>query len=128
MSTSDSYAERGSYANQPPTPAKGTAKQSNVTQSVLRGSYGGTNKVLRERTPGERLAEKPSSRKLAMDAMCWDCQGGSESSPPDPGWKWAIGNCSLTTCPLHNFRPYQHKAGTPGEGAYKEYYSNGGER
>ena len=127
MSTSDSYAERGLYENQPPTPGKCITKKSQVAQNPLRGSYGGTDRVLREKSPGERLLEKPTSRKLAMEAMCWDCQGGSESSPPDPGWKWAIGNCTILACPLHNFRPYQNKAGKPGEGVYKECYGNGSE-
>ena len=116
-------AQRGLYANQPPTPDKGTNQPSNVTHNPLRGSYEEPKGGLRDRTPGERLSQKPTSRKLAMEAMCWDCQGGEHA---DPGWKWAIGNCNCTTCPLHGFRPYQKKAGTPGEGVYKDYYGDGG--
>ena len=122
MSISETDAERGSHENSPPTPVQGTAKQSNVAHNPLRGSYREVNTLIQEKTPGERLAEKPKSRKLAMEAMCWDCQGGDHA---DNGWKWQIGNCLSDTCPIWNFRPYQNKAGKPGEGVYKEYYGDG---
>lgn len=47
---------------------------------------------------------KPVSRKLAIDAHCFDCQGGDA----DKGWKWRIANCECAaTCSLYPLRPYQ---------------------
>ena len=77
--------------------------------------------------PIEKAKKNVRSMRCAINGMCYDCQGGSESCAPDPGWKWAIGNCTMLACPLHNFRPYQNKACKPGEGVYKEYYGNGSE-
>jgi hypothetical protein len=60
-------------------------------------------------TPIEKLADWRAGRKghgkmrLAIEAKCFDCEGGGA----DPGWKEAIGNCGIVTCPLHSFRPYQ---------------------
>ncbi len=71
------------------------------------------------KTPLEKLAEKPASRSCAINAMCYTCQGGSPQSAPDAGWKWAIGNCLVLSCPLHAFRPYQAKMGKKPEGVYR---------
>ena len=65
------------------------------------------------RNPLEILANKPNSMRAAINAKCYDCIG------PDPGWKWAVGNCESTDCPLHRFRPYQKKVGQPPEGVYR---------
>lgn len=62
---------------------------------------------LKHRTPSEKLRDNPTSRKLAIDAMCYECQGGGA----DPGTKWQVGNCPCTNCPLHAVRPWQHLNG-----------------
>ncbi len=59
------------------------------------------------KTPYERAAENPKSRRLAIHAQCFSCEG--EDS--DPGWKARIGSCTIPTCPLYSFRPYQQHAG-----------------
>ena len=97
MSENKSNTVRGLWEKSPPTPKVGTTEESNIGYNPLRGSYGETDRVLRDKTPGELMAEKPNSRKLAMDAMCWDCQGGDHA---DDGWKWNIGNCTMDSCPL----------------------------
>ena len=57
--------------------------------------------------PLQKLKQKPNSRALALNAMCYVCQG--EDS--DPGYKWRQGNCEDEECPLHNFRPHQKMLG-----------------
>lgn len=69
--------------------------------------------------PIQRAHENPGSLRMAINAMCYHCQGGLENTPPDPGWKWAIGNCTVDLCPLHPHRAYQNKEGTPPEGVYR---------
>lgn len=54
-------------------------------------------------TPAEALARNPRSLRLAINAKCWDCQGGDA----DPAPRKRIGTCGCTTCPLHAVRPYQ---------------------
>ena len=61
---------------------------------------------IRQLTPRERLERNPNSKKYAIEAKFWDCQGGEHA---DSGWQWAIGNCEVLRCPLHGFRPYQAK-------------------
>lgn len=63
---------------------------------------------IKHRTPTEKLQDNPTSRKLAIDAMCYECQGGGA----DAGTKWSVGNCPCTNCPLHAVRPWQHLNGT----------------
>jgi hypothetical protein len=53
--------------------------------------------------PLEKAAKNPTSLRLAINAKCWDCQGGD----CDPGIRQRIGACSVTKCPLHPVRPYQ---------------------
>ena len=54
----------------------------------------------------ERHAENPT-RKTAIEAKCWDCQGGDA----DPAVFWRIGNCPIPACALYPFRPFRHKYG-----------------
>ncbi len=61
------------------------------------------------RTPVEAANQAPGSLRLAIRAMCWECEGRDE----DPHVKWRIGNCQITDCPLWRHRPYQKQAGTP---------------
>ena len=45
----------------------------------------------------------PKSKVLAIAAKCCDCVGTHEN----PGWMTEIRKCSVTSCPLFNFRPYK---------------------
>ena len=51
----------------------------------------------------------PSSKKIAIDAFCFHCMGGTKDELPDPGWKDLIKTCTAPTCPLYLHRPYQQK-------------------
>lgn len=53
--------------------------------------------------PIEKARNKPNSLRLAVNAMCFDCQGRDH----DPKVKWRIGNCECKECPLYPVRPYQ---------------------
>lgn len=57
--------------------------------------------------PIERAKRNPQSRALAINAKCWDCQGGDA----DPGIRARIRACPITRCALHAFRPYQRSEG-----------------
>ena len=59
--------------------------------------------------PPAVLARKPKSLRAAINAKCWDCQGGN--SDPAPGWR--IGNCVCPECPLYAVRPYQYNTTRP---------------
>lgn len=59
--------------------------------------------------PFEKAARNPKSKGLAIAAKCYDCEGQDS----DPGWKWRIGNCRITTCGLWLHRPYKKLAGKP---------------
>lgn len=53
--------------------------------------------------PIEKAARNPNSLRLAVNAKCWDCQGGMS----DPGIRERIGKCQVERCSLHPVRPYQ---------------------
>jgi hypothetical protein len=55
--------------------------------------------------PIQKLAANPTSLRLAINAKCWDCQGGDA----DPNPRGRIGTCECLTCPLHAVRPYQRR-------------------
>jgi len=59
--------------------------------------------------PVAKAKRNPKSRRLAMDAMCWQCQCGDA----DPAPRWRIGNCRVITCALWRLRPYQSQHGKP---------------
>lgn len=59
--------------------------------------------------PVERAKLHPKSRTLAINAKCWDCQGGDA----DPLPRRRIGQCECVDCPLHPVRPYQKQANKP---------------
>jgi hypothetical protein len=61
----------------------------------------------REHNLIKKLKETPGSRKMAINAKCFECLGGTEKYMPDPGWKEAIRGCSSYGCPLREFRPYK---------------------
>lgn len=50
---------------------------------------------------------KPTSKKLAIFAMCFNCIGGTEEEMPDGGWRKEITNCTANDCPLWTHRPFQ---------------------
>lgn len=56
--------------------------------------------------PLEKARRNPTSLRLAINAKCFDCEGGDA----DPNVQARIGTCTITTCPLHPVRPYQHLA------------------
>lgn len=53
--------------------------------------------------PVEKARRNPQSLRLAINAKCWDCQGGAS----DPGIRDRIGSCQVSRCSLHPVRPYQ---------------------
>lgn len=53
--------------------------------------------------PISKARRNPSSLRLAINAKCWDCQGGMA----DPGIRERIGACPIKACSLHPVRPYQ---------------------
>ena len=59
--------------------------------------------------PIEKAKRKPTSLRLAINAKCWECQGGNL----DPHPRWRIGNCEVVDCSLYPNRPYQKSFGTP---------------
>ena len=50
--------------------------------------------------PIQKAKENPTSLRLAIDAMCWDCMGRTNSSDD-------IRNCSAKNCPLYPVRKYK---------------------
>jgi hypothetical protein len=50
--------------------------------------------------PIEKAKRNPTSRRLAINAKCWGCSCGQRVE---------IRECTVTACPLWNFRPYQTK-------------------
>lgn len=58
------------------------------------------------RNPAERFAAAPKpTRKQAVDAMCWQCMGGTEDHAE--GVREEIRHCTATRCPLYTLRPYR---------------------
>lgn len=56
------------------------------------------------KNPVEKAKENPNSLRFAINAKCYECEGGDT----DPNVRWRIGNCVCEdTCPLWNVRPYQ---------------------
>ena len=60
------------------------------------------------RTPLEKTLLNPKSLRLAINAKCWDCQGGDS----DPCVQWRIGNCEISDCALFKVRPHQRLWGS----------------
>ena len=50
--------------------------------------------------PVEKLALKPTSLRLSINAACWDCCCFQ---------KLEVTLCTATSCPLWNVRPWQRK-------------------
>jgi hypothetical protein len=49
-------------------------------------------------SPLERARRKPTSFRLAINAKCFDCAGGSRNE---------VRRCPAVRCPLHALRPWQ---------------------
>lgn len=62
------------------------------------------------KTPWEKLREKPSSRTLAIAAMCAGCMGWGEGQERPAGLVRDIRGCTARGCALFNFRPYRGPA------------------
>ena len=60
-------------------------------------------------TPIQRAAKNPTSLRMAINAKCWDCEGGAA----DSSVQWRIGNCVVPDCPLYPVRPYRSFKGRP---------------
>ena len=58
-----------------------------------------------ERNWVRRSLADPKSLRLAINAACFQCLGGTEDDMPDPGWREEIRDCNVTTCALHKVRP-----------------------
>lgn len=61
----------------------------------------------RNYNPIIRAQKQPNSLRLAVDANCFYCIGGTEDEMPDPGWREEVRDCTAMLCPLHPHRPYQ---------------------
>ena len=59
--------------------------------------------------PLERLEKNPKSLRMAINAQCYLCIGEDY----DPHYRWRIGNCEVTYCPLYSVRPHQKHFNTP---------------
>lgn len=58
--------------------------------------------------PMERARRTPASLRLALNAKCFDCVGGTCA---DHGHVRAIRECPSGRCPLHGLRPYRAQGG-----------------
>jgi hypothetical protein len=56
--------------------------------------------------PIEKARRNPTSLRLAINAKCFDCEGGNS----DPNVQRRIGTCASRECPLWTVRPYQELA------------------
>lgn len=59
------------------------------------------------RNPIQKAQANPTSLRAAIDAKCWDCEGGDA----DPCIQWRVGNCVSPDCPLYPVRPHQRLFG-----------------
>ena len=58
--------------------------------------------------PLVQLQANPTSRALAIKAMCAYCVGCTWNSL-ERGFRTTIAECDVNHCPLHPFRPYVRK-------------------
>lgn len=56
------------------------------------------------RNPLQVYQDQPT-RSNAIKARCYQCVGEGQ----DSGWREAIRQCSVDSCALHDYRPYQKK-------------------
>ena len=78
-------------------------------QAVLNAKRKAGELVVERLNPFEKARRNPKSKKLAIRAFCWQCQGEGN----DPGTIDGIRDCPCEkTCPLWPHRPYQTKKDT----------------
>jgi len=87
-----------------PDAPKSTPSEAQAAHGLPTTPEGGYDRL----TAREHAARNPNSRKLAINAMCWDCEGDT-----DPAIRWRIGNCVIKDCPLYRFRPHKMYEGRP---------------
>ncbi len=63
--------------------------------------------AVQRRDPYQIAAADPKSLRKAVNAKCWDCQGGGA----DPNTRQAVGQCGITDCSLWPVRPWQETVG-----------------
>ena len=56
--------------------------------------------------PIEKLKENPTSLRLAINAMCYSCMGGTATSKSN-NTRGDIRGCTAIDCALYNVRPYK---------------------
>jgi len=66
------------------------------------------NKGKKYKNPIQTHLLNSNSRKLAINAKCFDCCGGINSDN-NKGIKSEIRNCEITNCSLYKFRPYKNE-------------------
>jgi hypothetical protein len=96
-------AGQGDTANESSGGTSGAARKGLERIAELRAS----GELRAERLdPLEKARRNPKSLRLAVNAKCFDCEGGNA----DPNVQRRIGTCSIAACPLHPVRPYQELA------------------
>jgi len=55
--------------------------------------------------PAIKALSNPKSRRLAINAYCWDCMGGGKQA----NVQRTIQECGISGCMIHPVRPYQQK-------------------
>jgi hypothetical protein len=61
--------------------------------------------MIPERNWVKKSEEDPKSLRWAINAMCFQCMGGTAEDMPDPGWREGIRDCTSLNCALHKVRP-----------------------
>lgn len=59
-------------------------------------------------SPLEKWVRNPKSLRMAINAHCWQCVGGSNSSEGRILTMREIRDCRSEVCPLNTVRPYQN--------------------
>ena len=62
-----------------------TAKDAGLNTMYADSERAGTSP---NQNPIQKSIKHPKSRRFAMAAKCYDCQGGDVSGKIDPGWRW----------------------------------------
>lgn len=68
-----------------------------------------TNSGLKYKNPIQHHLDNPNSRKLAINAYCFQCCAGGFSTQQNQGVRKEIKLCPVTNCSLWIFRPYKSK-------------------
>jgi hypothetical protein len=68
-------------------------------QPTINRNYNFNNPILASQ-------HKPSSRALAIKAMCAHCMGCTDDHQ-EQGFRQSISTCTAPACPLYSLRPYR---------------------